>query len=73
MGLSVSKPESGLWVWLRSQNVYRPAPTQSEDERDKVQVKLRLEERDAKDLEKLAEGTTKSALVTSWIRAAKKR
>ena len=67
--------DSPLWDWLRSHGITRPSPSGEvkESERGTVAVKLRLEPPDADRLTDLAEaeGTTKSGLVTKWIRAHK--
>lgn len=68
--------DSPVWQWLRSEGITRPSPsgaTQPEAERDTVQVKLRLARPDDERLEEIAksEKSTKSAVVTRWIRQHK--
>ena len=69
----------GPWPWLREQGISRPSPSgytsEAETKRTTVAVKLRLPEQDATDLEKLATdaSTSKSSLVSTWIRAAKRK
>lgn len=67
----------GPWPWLREQGVTRPSPSgytsEAEAKRPTIAVKLRLTKPDAERLDELAEShaTTKSALVSGWIRRAK--
>jgi hypothetical protein len=62
--------DGDVWMYLRGHGIRRPSPSTKEEERPTVQVKLRLEPKDAERLDKLATEaeTSKSALVTRWIR-----
>ncbi len=67
----------GPWPWLRENGVTRPSPSgytpEAEQSRSTTKVTLRLEPRDADRLTEIAEaeGTTKSGVVTRWIRGHK--
>lgn len=56
-----------VWTWLRGHGVWRPSPsgTLTEDERDTVQVKLRLSAKDANRLRELAE--REGVAVSAWV------
>jgi hypothetical protein len=64
--------DSPLWDWLRENGIRRPSPSgvSVEEDRSKVQRKLRLDPRDDAALETLARarGMTMSDLVAQWIR-----